>query len=39
MGVSYGVMQLNKPSAWEAAADAKNVTAPKNTRVTTARPS
>ena len=30
-GVSYGVMQLNKPSAWEAAADAKNVTAPKNT--------
>ncbi|MEU1125478.1 DsbA family protein [Streptomyces sp. NPDC005899] len=29
--VSYGVMQLNKPSAWEAAADAKNVTAPKNT--------
>ncbi|GGY92368.1 DsbA family protein [Streptomyces nitrosporeus] len=30
-GVSYGVMQLNKPSAWEAASDAKNVTAPKNT--------
>ncbi|MGW0782649.1 DsbA family protein [Streptomyces sp. NPDC002913] len=30
-GVSYGVMQLNKPSAWEAAADAKNITAPKNT--------
>ncbi|HWU08251.1 MAG TPA: DsbA family protein [Streptomyces sp.] len=30
-GVSYGVMQLNKPSAWEAAADAKNVTAPRNT--------
>lgn len=30
-GVSYGVMQLNKPSGWEAAADAKNVTAPKNT--------
>ncbi|MEV5158158.1 thioredoxin domain-containing protein [Streptomyces sp. NPDC053728] len=29
--VSYGVMQLNKPSAWEAAVDAKNVTAPKNT--------
>ncbi|WP_031089949.1 DsbA family protein [Streptomyces sp. NRRL WC-3549] len=29
--VGYGVMQLNKPSAWEAAADAKNVTAPKNT--------
>ncbi|MFD9501614.1 DsbA family protein [Streptomyces sp. NPDC060035] len=30
-GISYGVMQLNKPSGWEAAADAKNVTAPKNT--------
>ncbi|MBT2377138.1 MULTISPECIES: DsbA family protein [unclassified Streptomyces] len=30
-GVSYGVMQLNKPDAWEAAADAKNVSAPKNT--------
>ncbi|GAA3480744.1 MULTISPECIES: DsbA family protein [Streptomyces] len=30
-GVSYGVMQLNKPGHWEAAADAKNVTAPKNT--------
>ncbi|MEU8676670.1 DsbA family protein [Streptomyces sp. NPDC048560] len=30
-GVGYGVMQLNKPSAWEAAADAKNVTVPKNT--------
>ncbi len=30
-GVSYGVMELNKPSGWEAAADAKNVTAPKNT--------
>ncbi|WP_326697036.1 DsbA family protein [Streptomyces sp. NBC_01754] len=29
--VGYGVMELNKPSAWEAAADAKNVTAPKNT--------
>ncbi|MDF6041925.1 DsbA family protein [Streptomyces sp. JH14] len=28
---SYGVMQLNKPGHWEAAADAKNVTAPKNT--------
>ncbi|WP_327366871.1 DsbA family protein [Streptomyces sp. NBC_01217] len=28
---SWGVMQLNKPSHWEAAADAKNVTAPKNT--------
>ncbi|WP_406251486.1 DsbA family protein [Streptomyces cyaneofuscatus] len=30
-GISYGVMQLNKPSAWETAADAKNVSAPKNT--------
>ncbi|MER5981899.1 DsbA family protein [Streptomyces sp. NPDC001787] len=30
-GISYGVMQLNKPDAWTAAADAKNVTAPKNT--------
>ncbi|MFI7234013.1 DsbA family protein [Streptomyces cyaneofuscatus] len=30
-GISYGVMQLNKPDAWEAAADAKNVSAPKNT--------
>ncbi|MFD7946076.1 DsbA family protein, partial [Streptomyces sp. NPDC059744] len=30
-GVGYGVMQLNKPSHWEAAKDAKNVTAPKNT--------
>lgn len=29
-GISYGVMQLNKPSAWEAAADAKNVSVPKN---------
>ncbi|MFE4794688.1 DsbA family protein [Streptomyces sp. NPDC056708] len=28
---TWGVMQLNKPSHWEAAADAKNVTAPKNT--------
>ncbi|MFD4945118.1 DsbA family protein [Streptomyces sp. NPDC058239] len=28
---TWGVMQLNKPSRWEAAADAKNVTAPKNT--------
>ncbi|MFE3905269.1 DsbA family protein [Streptomyces sp. NPDC059153] len=28
---AWGVMQLNKPSHWEAAADAKNVTAPKNT--------
>ncbi|MEU0377364.1 DsbA family protein [Streptomyces cyaneofuscatus] len=30
-GISYGVMQLNKPDAWETAADAKNVSAPKNT--------
>ncbi|WP_405391385.1 DsbA family protein [Streptomyces sp. NBC_01102] len=30
-GIAYGVSELNKPSAWEAAADAKNVTAPKNT--------
>ncbi|MEV7239534.1 DsbA family protein [Streptomyces sp. NPDC051020] len=30
-GVSYAVMQMNKPSHWEAAKDAKNVTAPKNT--------
>ncbi|MFJ9677406.1 DsbA family protein [Streptomyces sp. NPDC101194] len=28
---SWGVMQLNKPSHWEAAKDAKSVTAPKNT--------
>ncbi|MFH8516006.1 thioredoxin domain-containing protein [Streptomyces gelaticus] len=28
---TWGVMQLNKPSGWEAAKDAKNVTAPKNT--------
>ncbi|MFJ4962142.1 Serine/threonine-protein kinase PknE [Streptomyces sp. ADI96-02] len=30
-GIGWGVMQLNKPSQWEAAADAKNITAPKNT--------
>ncbi|MCX4397242.1 MULTISPECIES: DsbA family protein [unclassified Streptomyces] len=30
-GVTWGVMQLNKPSGWEAAKDAKNVAAPKNT--------
>ncbi|MER6100986.1 DsbA family protein [Streptomyces sp. NPDC001832] len=30
-GVGWGVMQLNKPSHWEAAKDAKDVTAPKNT--------
>ncbi|GAA2988589.1 DsbA family protein [Streptomyces fulvorobeus] len=29
-GVGYGVTELNKPSGWEAAADAKNVTVPKN---------
>ncbi|MCX5114235.1 DsbA family protein [Streptomyces sp. NBC_00378] len=28
---AWGVMQLNKPSHWAAAKDAKNVTAPKNT--------
>ncbi|MDV9192702.1 thioredoxin domain-containing protein [Streptomyces sp. SR27] len=30
-GIGYAVVQSNKPSAWEAAADAKSVTAPKNT--------
>ncbi|BAU82594.1 DSBA oxidoreductase [Streptomyces laurentii] len=30
-GVGYAVVQANKPSAWETAADATNVTAPKNT--------
>jgi protein-disulfide isomerase len=30
-GGAYGVMQLNKPGHWEAAKDAKNTTAPKNT--------
>ncbi|MFD8688886.1 DsbA family protein [Streptomyces sp. NPDC059651] len=30
-GGAYGVMQLNKPGHWDAAKDAKNVTAPKNT--------
>ncbi|MEU1279003.1 DsbA family protein [Streptomyces sp. NPDC005805] len=30
-GVGYGIMQANKPSHWETAADAKNITAPKNT--------
>jgi protein-disulfide isomerase len=30
-GVSYAVIQGNKPSQWEAAADAKSVVAPKNT--------
>ncbi|MGW2083814.1 thioredoxin domain-containing protein [Streptomyces sp. NPDC001880] len=28
---TWGIMQLNKPSQWEAAKDAKSVTAPKNT--------
>jgi protein-disulfide isomerase len=30
-GVGYAVVQANQPSAWETAADAKNITAPKNT--------
>ncbi|MGW0700535.1 thioredoxin domain-containing protein [Streptomyces sp. NPDC002867] len=30
-GVGFGIMQANKPSHWEAAADATSVTAPKNT--------
>ncbi|MFG2601525.1 DsbA family protein [Streptomyces sp. NPDC048462] len=30
-GVSYGVMQLNKPDHWDDVADAKSVTVPKNT--------
>ena len=30
-GASWGFMQLNKPSHWEAAKDAKKVTAPRNT--------
>lgn len=30
-GITWGVMQLNQPSGWEAAKDAKNVAAPKNT--------
>ncbi|MBD0708522.1 MULTISPECIES: thioredoxin domain-containing protein [unclassified Streptomyces] len=30
-GIGYAIVQANKPSAWEAAADAKTVTAPKNT--------
>ncbi|WP_030748348.1 DsbA family protein [Streptomyces griseus] len=30
-GVGYAVVQSNKPTAWETAADAKTVTAPKNT--------
>ncbi|WP_426363414.1 thioredoxin domain-containing protein [Streptomyces sp. E-08] len=30
-GIGYAVVQSNKPSRWEAAADAKSVTAPKNT--------
>ncbi|MER8230490.1 thioredoxin domain-containing protein [Streptomyces sp. NPDC094049] len=30
-GIGYAVVQSNKPSAWQAASDAKSVTAPKNT--------
>ncbi|MFE0646140.1 thioredoxin domain-containing protein [Streptomyces sp. NPDC058877] len=30
-GIGYAVVQANKPSQWEAAAEAKTVTAPKNT--------
>ncbi|MFF3321834.1 DsbA family protein [Streptomyces sp. NPDC002889] len=30
-GISYGIMQANKPSHWESAADASDITAPKNT--------
>lgn len=30
-GIAYGVNELNKPDAWEAAGDAKTVAAPKNT--------
>ena len=30
-GIGYAVVQSNKPTQWEAAADAKTVTAPKNT--------
>ncbi|MFF4170332.1 DsbA family protein [Streptomyces sp. NPDC001744] len=30
-GIGYAVVQANKPSHWETAAEAKNVTAPKNT--------
>ncbi|MEU5216107.1 DsbA family protein [Streptomyces sp. NPDC020807] len=30
-GIGYAVVQSNKPTQWETAADAKNVTAPKNT--------
>ncbi|MCT4355214.1 DsbA family protein [Streptomyces sp. Je 1-79] len=33
-GVGYAVVQANKPSHWEAAAEASNVTAPKNTEGT-----
>ncbi|MFC8274202.1 DsbA family protein [Streptomyces sp. NPDC057271] len=33
-GVGYAVVQANKPSHWEAAAKASNVTAPKNTEGT-----
>lgn len=37
--VSYGVMQLNKPSAWEAAGTRRTSPPPRTRRVTTARPS
>ncbi|MFG2331179.1 DsbA family protein [Streptomyces sp. NPDC048604] len=30
-GIGYAVVQANKPTQWEAAKDAKNVTAPQNT--------
>ncbi|MFE9040981.1 DsbA family protein [Streptomyces sp. NPDC012421] len=30
-GIGYAVVQANQPTAWETAADAKSVTAPKNT--------
>ncbi|MEU3607690.1 DsbA family protein [Streptomyces sp. NPDC035033] len=33
-GVGYAVVQANQPSAWEAAAEATSVTAPKNTEGT-----
>ncbi|WP_137989945.1 DsbA family protein [Streptomyces vilmorinianum] len=33
-GIGYAVVQANKPSQWEAAAEASNVTAPKNTEGT-----
>ncbi|MFF0436499.1 DsbA family protein [Streptomyces sp. NPDC004327] len=33
-GIGFAVVQANKPSQWEAAADAKSVTAPKNSEGT-----